>query len=52
MQSDVSIKGLRSRILVFRLDIQLEQEYDNPVCKTNWLQVAKYDESYTVFFSN
>ena len=33
------------------LDIQLEQsENDSPVCKKNWLQVAKYDKSYTLLF--
>ena len=33
------------------LDIQLEKlEIDIPVCKKSRLQVAKYDESCTVFF--
>ena len=33
------------------LDIQLEKsEYNSPVRKKNRLQMAKYDESYTVFF--
>ena len=54
MRQYVSIKGLRSIILVFRvwpLDISLENsKYNSPVSKKNWLQVAKYDESYTVFF--
>ena len=37
--------------IVSCLDIQLEQSENNSlVCKKNPLQVAKYDESYTVFF--
>ena len=37
--------------IVSGLDIQFEKsEYDSPVCQKNRLQVAKYDESYTVFF--
>ena len=35
------------------LDIQLEQsEYDSDVPKKNRLQVAKYDDSYKVFFES
>ena len=53
MQQDVLIKGLRSRILVFRVwpwystwTIQVRQA----CAQKNRLQVAKYNESCTVFF--
>ena len=55
MRWDVSIKDLRSRILVFRVWpwyltwTILERQ---SCMQKNWLQVAKYDESCTIFFAH
>ena len=55
MQQDSSMKGLRSRILVFRdwpwYATWTIQGQLSCTQKKNQLQVAIYNESYTVFFS-